>query len=947
MRIYLITIISLLLNLFSSSAYSQSNNSVSNHIDEIDKQLIPDDSTVYKGVLNNGLTYYVIKNDNEIQQASFYLLVKAGSMVETENERGIAHFVEHMLFKGTKHFPDNNVIGFMNRNGIKFGHDSNAFTGFNTVRYMLKSIPTQDEELTDSCLLLLRDWANNATIDKKDVETERNVIVEEWRSKEILSFADKIREQYFGNSIYKKHSPIGDINIIQNCPASLIQKFYKRWYQPQNEAIVVIGDIEPDDIVEKIENLFNGMKRGKSVAPAIPSFPDTETPNIGILKDKFIPYFSVLFTTRIPRQGSEKQNLIGDMRDAVITYKIKDLMQSRLNGLKAKYNNIFNYSTGITEFGDTWNYLLLLSLDGEQAQWQKTMEILAKQIELIRRNGFTDEDLEPEISNTPPKYNEDSTAIVFVDSSYVAHKTHNDLFTRCADNFYMGDIIPSDLGIEMAKRYTKTTLTKEQLHNKFMDFTSGRNMSITLMFPENATTPTQEEVEAVYNRVRNMTDEELEEIKAGKKEQLERLDISCVDLSPNPGSVVNTTIINDSISEVMLSNGIKVVLMKMKTKDDHIYFRFQRPQGNSALSDEDFFYHGMLNTCLRKYTNDGSHSNVIIDKCNDTYETEAYNIRIVENYLKMLHATLVSTEIDSVMFNEKLKELQTSAIALKNPLTQSSLKVLTAPYASTKRIIPHPIEEVNKYNITHFEKVAKEYFSNFNGSMMVVQGEYDTDSIMPYILRYIASLPSKSEPVKRRVWESDHFKTSNTISIEKINNPTPYCEAYMYYTWEKGYKYTQETHAHNQVLQSILKNILINTLRIQQSDVYTPKCGILETYLPNHKMLCNICISCKPSEVERITKDIETIINNMADGDLITQELIDNCIKEHEKGEITKKGNDYTIRTDYINKALDGIVVNQGDISYIKQVTPESLKAHLKQLLTKGNKHIARLTTDE
>ena len=97
------------------------------------------------------------------------------------------------------------------------------------------------------------------------------------------------------------------------------------------------------------------------------------------------------------------------------------------------------------------------------------METLAKQIELIRRNGFTDKDLEPEISNTPPKYNEDSTAIVFVDSSYVAHKTHNDLFTRCADNFYMGDLIPSDLGIEMAKRYTRTTLTKEQLHNKFMD----------------------------------------------------------------------------------------------------------------------------------------------------------------------------------------------------------------------------------------------------------------------------------------------------------------------------------------------------------------------------------------------------------------------------------------------------------------------------------------------
>lgn len=195
MKPYLITILSVLLNLFSISAYSQNNNSVFNHLDDIDKQVIPDDSTVYMGVLNNGLKYYVIENDAQEQQASFYLLVNAGSVVEQENERGIAHFVEHMLFKGTKHFPGNNVIGFMNRNGIRFGHDSNAHTGFNTVRYILNSIPVYDEAITDSCLLLLRDWAADATIDKKDVETERNVIVEEWRGKEVLSFSEQIRNQ--------------------------------------------------------------------------------------------------------------------------------------------------------------------------------------------------------------------------------------------------------------------------------------------------------------------------------------------------------------------------------------------------------------------------------------------------------------------------------------------------------------------------------------------------------------------------------------------------------------------------------------------------------------------------------------------------------------------------------------------------------------------------------
>lgn len=945
MKPYLITILSVLLNLFSISAYSQNNNSVFNHLDDIDKQVIPDDSTVYMGVLNNGLKYYVIENDAQEQQASFYLLVNAGSVVEQENERGIAHFVEHMLFKGTKHFPGNNVIGFMNRNGIRFGHDSNAQTGFNTVRYILNSIPVYDEAITDSCLLLLRDWAADATIDKKDVETERNVIVEEWRGKEVLSFSEQIRNQYFGNSLYIKRLPIGDINTIQNCPAKIIQDFYKHWYQPQNEAIVVIGDIDAEEIVEKIENLFSGMKRGKSVVPPMPAIPNTDNPDIGILKDKFLPYFSVLFTTRIPRHGSKEQNLVGDMRYAVTTSKIRDLMNNRLSDLKVKYNNVYNGGTAFTELGDTWNFLIFFTLDGEVTQWQQTMEALTKQIEIIRRNGFNDKDLEPEINNAAPEYNEDSTAIVFVDSSYVEKNTYNDLLIRCIDNFYMGDAILSETGLEMARRHAKTTLTKEQLHKRFLDLTSGRNMSITLMFPENATVPTKEEVEAVYNRVRNMSDEELGDIATEKKEKLERLDISCVDLSPKPGSVINTTVINDSISEVMLSNGIKVALMKMKTKNNHIYFRLQRPQGYSALSDEDFYYHGMLNTSLRKYSNKNGSSNVNIDICNDTYETESYGMEDVESHLMMLYASLVSTEIDSVVFNEKLKQLQAGTIAIKNPLTYSTLKVLTAPHASTKRFIPQPI--IENYNIEHFKKVAKEYFSNFNGSMMVVQGEFDTDSIMPYILNYVASLPSKPEPVKRRAWESDHFKTSNTILTEKINNATPYCEAYMYYTWEKDYTYTQETHAHNEVLQSILSKLLLNKLRIEQSDVYTPKCAIKDSYLPIHKMICSIGFTCNPSEFERIKDDIENIINGMADGDLITQELIDNYIKEREKNEHLYKSNDYTIRTDYINRAFNGIVENKGDTTYIKQVTPESLRTHLKLLLTKGNKHIARLTTEE
>ena len=186
------------------------------NLSEIDKQVIPEDTAVRKGVLSNGLTYYVCKSNKPAKQAFFYLLVKAGSVVEQDNERGIAHFTEHMMFKGTKHFPGS-VINFFRRNGLQFGHDSNAFTGFETVRYQLNAIPVDNTLLMDSCLLLLRDWAGDAIIDAKDVESEHNVVVEEWRARNTISFTDQLQKDIFGNSIYANRTPIGDMNIVKNC----------------------------------------------------------------------------------------------------------------------------------------------------------------------------------------------------------------------------------------------------------------------------------------------------------------------------------------------------------------------------------------------------------------------------------------------------------------------------------------------------------------------------------------------------------------------------------------------------------------------------------------------------------------------------------------------------------------------------------------------------------
>lgn len=273
------------------------------HLDVIDKQVIPQDTAIRTGVLDNGFTYYVCKNKNPQKRAEFRLLVKCGSCVEKNNERGIAHFTEHMLFKGTKHFPENNVISFMNNNGIKFGHDSNAETSYENTQYFLKDIPTDNTALLDSCLLLIRDWAADATINKKDVEKERNVIIEEWRQRNVLSSGELYIKDILKNTIYENHLPIGDMRIIKKCSPQLIRNFYKRWYQPQNQAIVVAGDFCPDEMVEKIRLLFGDIERGKTSTPVYSPIPPFDTPQILLYNESMLPMSISKIVIRTPQQN--------------------------------------------------------------------------------------------------------------------------------------------------------------------------------------------------------------------------------------------------------------------------------------------------------------------------------------------------------------------------------------------------------------------------------------------------------------------------------------------------------------------------------------------------------------------------------------------------------------------------------------------------------------------
>ena len=935
-----------------SNTQQRSDSLLRAHLDIIDQQVIPTDTSVRQGVLKNGLSYYVRRCKSSDKKVDFTFLVKGGSIIEKENERGVAHFVEHMMFNGTKHFPGQEAIAFMGRCGLKFGHDSNAFTYYTNVRYLLNSMPN-DALVVDSCLLLLCDWACDATLDDKDIENERNVIVEEWRGRTSMAYQMSIVNEILNTPCYVDRSPIGDMNVVKNCSPKTIRNFYKRWYQPQNQAVVVVGDIDADEIVAKIKKMFGDLKRGRNTVPACPALHDEEALRIRFFSKSNSPYHFSAMMMRLPADDAAKENTVGALRAEEVYSHLSGLMRNQLNGVKDK--SIVNVASTMAKPVDVKGIeTMIVELSSKPDDWKKALEKLAKRVEYIRRNGFTNADNKLGLI-TKPKYNEDYTAIVFSDTAGVDRTESRTTWTHLISNSFLHGTKILDMNSVMAsKNHIRSTITTKQVNDAFRKLVSGRNMSIAETFPEGVAFPTENEVADILNRVKQMKDEELAETTVEEPKKLEVLHIDSIDINPTPGTVRKTTVLNDSISEALLSNGVKVVFWKKKLHHNGVIMKLDRPMGFSVLSDEDIQYSKMLTWCRRRYKYQTDTYAFVSAKpfddtfdlfCSSAQKDEAY-WKDIEQALKMFYASLTTTEVDSVAASDYIANLQNVATQSSVASVQSRNLINCLPFESSKRLMPPTVEEAGRLSVERLRELVKDYYSNFNGTLFLICGDVNQDSIMPLVLKYIGSLPSKPEPVKRLVWSADHYKTTNTTAVEKFSNPSPLCATALYYTWEKGFQLNQDVRALNHALQSVLGELLLNRIRVQHGDVYTPVCQVVDDLLPVPRMRCTISYTCNPTQRERIAQDVMQLVNEVAKGDLITQELVDNYIKNRESARKPYVDGVDGPCSDYIERELNGIVLKNDDLTNDKKVTPSSLKAHLKQLLRKGNLHVGYMTTE-
>ena len=299
---------------------------------------LPVDDAVRQGVLPNGLTYYIRHNETPKGQADFYIAQKVGSILENDDQRGLAHFLEHMCFNGTQNFPGNDVITWLESVGVKFGQNLNAYTSIDETVYNISNVPTARESVQDSCLLILHDWADGLLLDSKEIDKERGVIHEEWRSRNVgqQRILEQLLPKLYPDSKYGYRMPIGTMEVVDNFPHQVLRDYYEAWYRPDQQGIIVVGDVDVDRIETKIKEIFSPIPMPENAkAREYEEVPDTEGTiyAVGTDPEQQISLFYIFFKNEV--MPKEQRNTMIYM----VTDYITDMISSMLN---ARYQEMMS-----------------------------------------------------------------------------------------------------------------------------------------------------------------------------------------------------------------------------------------------------------------------------------------------------------------------------------------------------------------------------------------------------------------------------------------------------------------------------------------------------------------------------------------------------------------------------------------------------------------------------
>ncbi|MBO4316053.1 MAG: insulinase family protein [Prevotella sp.] len=901
---------------------------------------VPVDPDVRIGKLDNGLTYYIRYNNWPENRAEFYIAQKVGSLQENDDQRGLAHFLEHMAFNGSKHFKGNELLRWCESVGVKFGTDLNAYTSIDQTVYNISNVPTTRESIIDSCLLILYDWADGLLLEKEEIEKERGVIHEEWRLRTSaqMRMLERDLPLLYPDSKYGHRMPIGLMEIIDNFEPQFLRDYYEKWYRPDNQGLIIVGDVDVDKVEQKIKNLFSDIVLPENRAMVVKeAVPDNAEPIVVIDKDKEQQYNIVEV---LMKHESFPDSLKGTMAYLLADY-LKNAATSMLNDRLKEYAQKPESPFLQASSGDG-NYLLSRTVDAfelsilpKDGQMEAAVTTVLAEARRAAEFGFTATEynrykadylsyLEKQYSNKDKRFNRQ-----FV-NQYVQHFLNNEPIPSIDYSYTtMKQVVPM-LPLEAINELTKELVSQNDTNLVILNFNNEK---------EDAVYPTTEGLMAAVNTARTMP---LEAYVDNVKDE------PLMTTMPAKGKI-KKEVKNDKFgySELTLSNGAKVVLKQTDLKKDQVLLTAEGFGGSSLYGEKDYANIKMFDDVIEA-SGLGNFSHTELEKAlagkiasaslsissDRQYINGSSTPNDVETMLQLMYLYFTNINKDQQSFDQTMK---TSEISLKNRLLQPEAvfqdSLTSTLTCKNPRFASLDVKDLPQVNYDRILQIAKERTANAAAFTFTIIGNYDDATIRPLIEQYIASLPAQKKVVKGKDVSTDF--TGKITNNFKHKSETP--KAIAVIVWRsKKIPYTLENVIKSQMAGQVLQMIYLKKIREEASAAYTVAAqssvsrddygtdAVLLAYCPMKPEKGDTAIMIMRDEVNTLTKT--------CDADMLTK-VKEYMLKNH--GDQLKTNGYWSGRIDIWRKY--GLDFHTNYEQVVQAQTPESISAYVTELLKAGN----------
>ena len=892
---------------------------------------IQNDPNVIVGKLDNGFTYYILKNGKPEKRAEFRLAVRAGAVVEDDDQNGLAHFTEHMAFNGTKNFPGQGIIKYLESIGVRFGYELNAFTGQDFTNYILP-IPLEKPEYLEKALMILRDWAGNISFTDKDIDAERGVIVEEWRLGRGAQgrLYNKQSKVIFNGSKYAERDVIGEKNILENFKYETIRRFYKDWYRTDLMALVAVGDFDVKEIEKQIVKYFSDLKpvsnpRERIIYP-VPKHQETLY-SIETDKELGATQIAVLY-----KKDSYATVTLADFKKDIVNNIASSMLSARLSEKSRELNAPFSQAAA---FGGTYAgplSVFQVAVMPKENNIEKAMQAVLLEVERAKKYGFT----ETEFNRAKAQFLRQKEQSVIE-----KNKTENAVYiNRIVRNFLEKESYPT---VEEDLANTKAVLplvTLKEVNDYLAESTPDQNRVVTVSMPEKEgiVKPTKEALATIFEEV--------------KKEKLDAyvdktITEDLISYQIKPGKIANEKTDSEyGITDITLSNGVRVVLKPTDFKNNEILFRAFSPGGASLSDDKDYFsvqssvaavtmggIGKFSQTELRKFLT-GKMVNVtpliadIMEGFNGRGTKED-----LETMFKLIHLYFTSPRKDTVAFNsykEMMKAQIKTMMSDPNFCLNDTLNMTT--YAKHPRIKPVTVE---RYTNVDYEKAFsfyKERFADASDFTFVFVGSIDLSVFKPLLEKYLGSLPSIN---RKETYKDTGIRYING-KAEKIVKKGIEPKGSVYIRFMGDMNWSSRESYYLTSLGELLSIKLREVIREDKSGTYGIGVYPAISRKPYESYSLNITFGCNPERTEELYNTIMTqldSISNFGPSQLYVNKVKEGQLKAREKE--LKENNSWMnwVYTNYYNGLPMSEMAEYKD--RVNSLTPELFKSIAKKYINK------------